>query len=335
MTASATYSPQTYTGNGVTDTFPTVFQFDAAADIVVTERVIATGAETVKTLTTHFTVTGGSGSSGNVVAVTPPASTVQWVISRNTTRSQEVDYTANDPFPAETNEGALDKLTRISQEVADSVARSLRFPATDSSALSAIIPNSVERASKFLGFDAAGEPVASAGSVDGLTVSSFGETLIDDADAATARTTLGIASASDTAEGLAEFATDAETATGTATARAVTPAGAAAHYSPITRAINAQTGTTYTLVLADAGKLVTLTNGSAVTMTVPLNSSVAFPVGTQIDLFAGGAGQVTVAATGGVTINSKDNNLALSSQYSPATLVKTATDTWFLVGDLA
>lgn len=99
-------------------------------------------------------------------------------------------------------------------------------------------------------------------------------------------------------------------------------------------AINAQTGTTYTTVLADQCKLVTLTNASAITLTIPPNSSVAYPVGTKIDLAQLGAGQVTVAAGSGVTVNSTPT-LKLRAQYSAASCIKTATDTWLLVGDLA
>ena len=98
--------------------------------------------------------------------------------------------------------------------------------------------------------------------------------------------------------------------------------------------INAQTGTTYTTVLADQSKLVTLTNASAVTVTIPANSSVAYPVGTKIDFAQLGAGQVTFAGAGGVTVNSTPT-LKLRDQYSGASCIKTATDTWLLVGDLA
>jgi hypothetical protein len=99
-------------------------------------------------------------------------------------------------------------------------------------------------------------------------------------------------------------------------------------------AINAQTGTTYTTVLADQSKLVTLTNASAITVTIPANSSVAYPVGTKIDFAQLGAGQVTFAGAGGVTVNSTPT-LKLRDQYSGASCIKTATDTWLLVGDLA
>lgn len=98
--------------------------------------------------------------------------------------------------------------------------------------------------------------------------------------------------------------------------------------------INAQSGTTYTLVLADAGKLITLTNGSAINMTVPTNASVAFPVGSSIKLAQMGSGQVTVVAAGGVSVFA-DPGLKIAAQYGAAELIKTATDTWLLVGRLA
>jgi hypothetical protein len=99
--------------------------------------------------------------------------------------------------------------------------------------------------------------------------------------------------------------------------------------------LNQQVGTTYTLVLADSGKLVEMNNASANTLTVPPNSSVAFPVGSQILVLQTGAGQTTVAAGAGVTVNSKDGNLKLSAQWCAATLIKRATDVWVVVGDLS
>ena len=98
---------------------------------------------------------------------------------------------------------------------------------------------------------------------------------------------------------------------------------------------NKQTGTTYTLALADDGKVVEMNNASANTLTVPPNSSVAFPVGSQILVLQTGAGQTTVAAGAGVTVSSKDGNLKLSAQWSAATLIKRATDAWVAIGDLS
>jgi hypothetical protein len=95
--------------------------------------------------------------------------------------------------------------------------------------------------------------------------------------------------------------------------------------------LNTQTGTTYTLVLADAGKIVEMNNASPNTLTVPPNSSVAFPVGTVIDVYQMGVGTTTVAQGSGVTVR---NAGQLRAQYSEASLRKRATNEWVLRGDL-
>jgi hypothetical protein len=99
--------------------------------------------------------------------------------------------------------------------------------------------------------------------------------------------------------------------------------------------LNNQTGTTYTLVASDAGDLVTLTNASAITLTVPTNASVPFANGTQITITRAGSGSVTVAGATGVTVNSADNFLKLRAQWSSATLIKTDTNSWILIGDIS
>ena len=99
--------------------------------------------------------------------------------------------------------------------------------------------------------------------------------------------------------------------------------------------LNAQTGTTYTLVLADAHKLVTQSNASAITTTIPPNTDVAFQIGDQVNLLQLGAGQVTVAPGSGVTIRSEGTKLKLKGQYAAATCIKIASDEWVLVGNLS
>jgi hypothetical protein len=98
--------------------------------------------------------------------------------------------------------------------------------------------------------------------------------------------------------------------------------------------LNAQTGTTYTFVLGDAGKVITATNASPVTVSVPGNSTVPFPIGTQIVVIAGGAGAVTFSPVAGVTLNSKDSDRKINGQYASACCLKTATNTWILFGAL-
>lgn len=103
--------------------------------------------------------------------------------------------------------------------------------------------------------------------------------------------------------------------------------------------LNAQTGTTYTFVLTDnRNKLVTANNASAQTYTIPLNSSVAFPIGSSINIIAIGTGQVTIQGNGGVTVASTGATSTapkLRVRYSAATLIKVGTDSWYVVGDLA
>lgn len=99
--------------------------------------------------------------------------------------------------------------------------------------------------------------------------------------------------------------------------------------------INAQTGTSYTLVLGDAGKLITLSNASAITLTVPPNADVSFEVGTQILLRQIGAGQVTINPGSGVTTQSYGSKLKLTGQYAGCTLIKEGTNTWSVQGNLS
>jgi hypothetical protein len=105
--------------------------------------------------------------------------------------------------------------------------------------------------------------------------------------------------------------------------------------------LNAQTGTTYTFVLADSdNKLVTASNAATQTYSIPTNANVAYPIGCQINIIAIGAGQVTINAVTSGTTTILSNGAApaapkLRVQYSSATCIKVATDTWYVVGDIA
>ena len=98
-------------------------------------------------------------------------------------------------------------------------------------------------------------------------------------------------------------------------------------------AVNAQTGTTYTLVIGDEYlNGVSMTNASANTITIPPNSAVAFPVNTKILITQGGAGATTVAAGAGVTLNAPASApLAIGEIHGSRVCQKTATDTWLII----
>jgi hypothetical protein len=108
----------------------------------------------------------------------------------------------------------------------------------------------------------------------------------------------------------------------------------------INLALNAQTGTTYTFALTDNGKLVTASNASAQTYSIPTNATTAFAIGTQINLIQIGAGQVTVSAAtpGTTTVLSNAATPAgpkCRNQYAALTAIKVATDVWYVIGDIA
>ena len=99
-------------------------------------------------------------------------------------------------------------------------------------------------------------------------------------------------------------------------------------------AINAQTGTTYSVILSDDGKLVTCDNASSIALTIVPNSTVAFGIGTQINVMQLSTGTVTITAGAGVTLRSAGSKLKTDAQYAVATCLKIASDTWVVVGNL-
>jgi hypothetical protein len=102
--------------------------------------------------------------------------------------------------------------------------------------------------------------------------------------------------------------------------------------------VNAQTGTTYTTVLADNGKLVTLSNTSPITVTIPPFSSVAYPVGAQLNFSGINTGLITFAQGAGVTIVSTGATAsapALRARYSSATAICISQDNWLIAGDIS
>jgi len=114
----------------------------------------------------------------------------------------------------------------------------------------------------------------------------------------------------------------------------------AIEFAPSTLLFNDQTSTTYTFALTDKDKLVTASTSATQTYSVPTNASVAFPVGSQINIIQIGAGQVTIqaASTGTTTISSTGATSTapkLRAQFSSATLLKAATDLWYVIGDIS
>ena len=159
MTVSTTIIKSSHNGNGSTTTFAYNFKIFADTDLVVIIRSAA-GTETTKTLTTHYTVAGAGDASGGSITFTAgniPVTGETVVIRRNVPQTQAIDYIANDPFPAETNEEGLDRATMIAQQVSEATDRSIKLSRTNTMTSTEFTVGATERANKILAFDSAGE----------------------------------------------------------------------------------------------------------------------------------------------------------------------------------
>ena len=157
MTVSSTTTKVSYAGNGSTTAFAYTFKIFAAAEITVIIRD-ATGAETVKSLTTHYTLSNiGVDGGGNVTFGSAPASGETVVLIRNTPNTQTLDLVENDPFLSSSFEDTLDKITHQLIEQQEEIDRSIKVSRTNSITSSEFTTNASDRASKVLGFDSSGE----------------------------------------------------------------------------------------------------------------------------------------------------------------------------------
>ena len=156
MTISSVVVKNSYNGDGSATQFAYQFPIHSTAELKVIERS-ALGTETVKSLGTHYSVVDNGSSGGTVTFGTAPASGVSVILLRDTNLTQETDYIANDPFPAETHEAALDKLTLQIQEAQEEIDRSIKLSRTNTMTSTEFTNNATDRAGKILAFDTSGE----------------------------------------------------------------------------------------------------------------------------------------------------------------------------------
>jgi hypothetical protein len=159
MTVSSTTVKNSYSGNSSTTVFAYSFKIFADSDLQVIIRS-STGAETTKTLTTHYTVSGAGDASGGNVTFTSgntPATGETVVIRRGVPQTQAIDYIANDPFPAESHEEGLDRATMTTQQVQEELDRSIKLSRTNTMTSTEFTVGATDRANKILAFDSSGE----------------------------------------------------------------------------------------------------------------------------------------------------------------------------------
>lgn len=218
------------TGNGVTTVFPYTFKLISQSHI----RVTVDGV--VKTIATDYTVSGvGDAGGGNVTFTSAPANLAAVVLSGSAPYSRSTDYVRNGSFQEETVDNDFDLAVILMQQLDERQGRAIAIPIDDATGTDVELPVAADRASKYLAFDADGNPVATSGTSSVIVVSTFAETLLDDADAAAMRTTIGAAASGANTDitSLDAPALGAATATTQATTDSTTKVATTAHVKAI------------------------------------------------------------------------------------------------------
>jgi len=159
MTISSTTVKNSYSGDGSTTSFNYTFKIFADSDLQVIIRSAA-GTETVKTITTHYTVSGAGNANGGSITFTAgniPTATETVVLRRAVPQTQAIDYIANDPFPAESHEEGLDRATMTTQQIQEELDRAIKLSRTNTMTSTEFTVGATERAGKILAFDSSGE----------------------------------------------------------------------------------------------------------------------------------------------------------------------------------
>jgi len=347
MTVSSTTTKNSYSGNGSNDTFAYGFKIFDDDDITVIIRTDATGTETVKTKTTHYTVTNvGNASGGNVVFTggNIPASGETVVLRRTSAQTQTTDYVANDPFPAATHEDALDKLTFLAQEQQEELDRAIKISRTNTMTSTEFTVGATDRANKVLAFDSSGEiqVTQEIGTFRGNWAASTAyqvRDLVKD----TSTNNIFIVNAAHTSSGAQPLTTnansakydlivDAATATTSATAAASSAtaaassatAAAASETAAATSETNAATSaTTATTKASEASTSATNAASSATTATT--KASEASTSATNAATSQTNAATSATAAAASATAAAASETAAGTSETNAATSASTAT----------
>lgn len=373
MTLSALGVAAVYAGSGSTGPFPLTdddanpILFAENSEIVVSTFVDPDDTHpTTLAITTDYTLTGaGSATPGSVTLVAPLAAGKTILIKRATALTQTLDLLYGGDLSLENLETQLDKTMRLIQEQKEVGDRSLRFASTHPSIdpQTHIVPSPV--AGKKLGWNSdatrlsnldspvvlsgSGAPAPSLGFDGDLYIDLTNSRLYGPKAGGIWASFVSILGGTGpqgiqgipgpTGSGAGDVLGPATNADGDAAvfngvnSKVIKSLGAAPERLGIMRAANPQAGANYTAVLADAGQVVEMTNAGANTFTIPPNASVAFVVGTYINVAQLGAGATTITPGGGVTIRNR-SGLKTAGQYAMATLYKRGTDEWVAGGDL-
>ncbi|BAQ86221.1 tail fiber [uncultured Mediterranean phage uvMED] len=210
MTISTTTIKNSYSGNGSTTAFNYTFKIAASSEMQVIIRS-SSGTETVKTLTTHYTISGIGNSGGGAVTFQSghiPASGETVLLRRVTAQTQAMDLIDNDPMSADTIETAHDKSIALIQELQEQLDRSIKVSRTATITTPEITDDASARAGKLLGFDSTGNALDATIDGSGVAVSATNAANSATAAANSATASASSATAAQTAQAAAEAALD-------------------------------------------------------------------------------------------------------------------------------
>ena len=335
MTISSTTVKVSYNGNSSTTVFAYTYKILDDDEIQVIIRS-STGTETIKTKTTHYTVSGvGNSAGGNITFLTAPVTGETVILKRNTTKTQETDYIANDPFPANSHEEALDRVMMVSQEIQEELTRAIKLSKTNTMTSTEFTVGAAARANKILAFDTNGEisVTQELGTYRGnwATATSYaGRDLVKDTSTNnifivnTAHTSSGSQPLTTNANSaLYELIVDAASATSSATAAAASATAAAASAATATtQASNASTSATNaansaTTSAASASTATTQATNAATSATNAANSATS--AATSATSATASATSATASAATATTQATNASNSATSAASSAST----------------
>jgi hypothetical protein len=297
MSLATTVNKVQYTANGSTTAFSFPYKFNTNGDLTVTETNTTTGVDTIKVITTDYTVTGaGNAGGGTVTFVTAPFNARRITIERLVALTQETDYQPDDDFPAEVHEAALDKLTMIAQQLNAASARTLKAPVADSITIGTL-PVDTLRANKALVFDATGQV--------GVSTDNY----INQAANAAASAAAASSSASAASTSATNAASSASAASGSATSAASSATAAAASATSLTNVVTRTSAT-------GAAVMPTGTTGER-----PTPATGQFRFNSSLSQFEGYNGTAWGAVGGGATGGTGnqvvyENDQSISADYT-------------------